>query len=102
VPRRREGRPVTESVLARVVTLPAIVGEEERVLSLAERWITQGGDHPGLVTGDCDRLTGDQLDAARAVAGDRRLVIVVGPAGAGKTTALKPAIRQFKRDNRVV
>ncbi len=37
-----------------------------------------------------------------AVAGDDDLVLVVGPAGTGKTTALRPAVEQLRRDGRAV
>ena len=36
-----------------------------------------------------------QADAAAAVAGDDRLVLIVGPAGAGKTTMLRAAVTDF-------
>ena len=43
-----------------------------------------------------------QAEAAEAVAGTADLVLVVGPAGTGKTTALAPAVEQLRADNRVV
>ncbi|MDZ4266103.1 MAG: AAA family ATPase, partial [Mycobacterium sp.] len=39
---------------------------------------------------------------AAAVAGDEELVLVVGPAGTGKTTALRPAVDQLRADGRAV
>lgn len=36
------------------------------------------------------------------MAGDRAMVIAVGPAGTGKTTAIRPAIDQLRREGRVV
>ena len=43
-----------------------------------------------------------QADAAAAVAGDDRLVVVVGPAGAGKTTMLARAVDDLDRQGRSV
>jgi hypothetical protein len=43
-----------------------------------------------------------QAQTAAAVAGDAHLVLVVGPAGAGKTTALRPAVEQLHAEGRVV
>lgn len=104
VPLRRDGRPVTESVLDRALTLDHIVAEEERVLELAERWTGVGGDQrrSPVVTGDQAPLTGDQLAVATAVAGDQRLALVVGPAGTGKTTALRPAVQHLRQEGRAV
>ena len=43
-----------------------------------------------------------QAEVARAVAGHDRLVLVVGPAGAGKTTTLRSAVADLRRDLRWV
>jgi len=50
-----------------------------------------GPDEPAAVERSAIDLTLPQADAACAVAGDADLVLVVGPAGTGKTTALRPA-----------
>ncbi len=47
-------------------------------------------------------LTGPQAATAAAVAGDADLVLVVGPAGTGKTTALAPAAEQLRSEGRPV
>lgn len=101
---RRDGRPVTESAVDRVLTVPTILAEEERVIELAGGWVNVGGDRDRrlTVTGDQPPLTADQMSVAAAVAGDRRLVLVVGPAGAGKTAALRPGVAQLREDGRVV
>ena len=50
-----------------------------------------GHDEPAAAERSAIDLTLPQADAACAVAGDADLVLVVGPAGTGKTTALRPA-----------
>jgi len=50
-----------------------------------------GPDEPAAAERSAIDLTLPQADAACAVAGDADLVLVVGPAGTGKTTALRPA-----------
>ena len=50
-----------------------------------------GPDEPAVAERSAIDLTLPQADAACAVAGDADLVLVVGPAGTGKTTALRPA-----------
>ncbi len=99
---RRDGRPVTESVLDRALTLPDILAEEERLLALAERWMAGAPvDNPAV--GALDRsLSGAQLEVAAAVAAERALVLVVGPAGTGKTTALRPAVEQLRQEGRPI
>lgn len=47
-------------------------------------------------------LSGPQAQAAAAVASDADLVMIVGPAGTGKTTALSPAVAQLQEEGRVV
>lgn len=100
VPLRRDGRPFTEAVIHRALTTPEIVAEEERLLGWAERRLDpEPIDRP--VQG-ADALDGPQREFATAVAGDRQLVLAVGPAGTGKTAALRPAVEQLRADGRAV
>ncbi|HEV2068616.1 MAG TPA: MobF family relaxase, partial [Acidimicrobiales bacterium] len=97
---RRDGRPITESVAQRILTTSEILVQEERLVAWAERRLARGG-HDLQVEGD-EQLSGPQREVASAVAGSRELVLVVGPAGAGKTTALGPAIDQLRAEGRAV
>jgi conjugative relaxase-like TrwC/TraI family protein len=83
VARRRNGRPVTEHVTDRCLTTPAILDQEAALL----RWARQNA---GVVR--TAAWEDAQAAAARAVMGTHRLVLVVGPAGAGKTTMLRAGI----------
>ena len=47
-------------------------------------------------------MNGVQAQAAAAIAGYDDLVLIVGPAGTGKTTALAPAVEQLRADGRAV
>src|SRR5262249_5715530 len=97
---RRDGRPVTESVVDRALTTPAILAAEERLVAWADQRISACGlDH---AVGVAEGLTLPQRQAACAVAGERELVLVLGPAGTGKTTALAPAVEQLRADGRAV
>jgi hypothetical protein len=100
---RRDGRPVSESVIDRVLTTPEILAEEETLLAWAEKRLAQVGVDGATSAGaGAVELTGPQRQLAAAVAGDRSLVLVVGPAGTGKTTALAPAVEQLRADGRAV
>lgn len=100
VPRRRDGRPITEPAVDRVLTTPDILAQEERLQKLAERRFGAGGvDHQIEAI---EGLTPAQAQLATAVAGERQLVLAVGPAGTGKTTALRPAVEQLRREGRTV
>jgi ATP-dependent exoDNAse (exonuclease V) alpha subunit len=80
---RFDGRPVSEHVTDRRLTTRAILDQEAALL----RWARQAvGVVPAAAGEDA------QVAAARAVAGTHRLVLVVGPAGAGKTTMLRAGI----------
>ncbi len=100
---RRDGRPVAESALDRALTTQAILDQEADLLAWADRRLAHPG-HPELATRHQSpiRLTVAQAEVAVAVAGTADLVLVVGPAGTGKTTALAPAVEQLRADNRVV
>lgn len=97
---RRDGRPTTEAAVDRILTLPSILAQEERLLALAERRLAAGGADRSLESGG--DLDAPQRALAEAVAGDRALVLAVGPAGTGKTTALRPAVDQLRREGRPV
>lgn len=99
---RRDGRPISESVADRVLTTVAILAQEQALLD----WAQRRHDHPGVIQpAAIDRadvaLSGPQAEVAAAVAGTAKLVLVVGPAGTGKTTALAPAVAQLHADGRV-
>ncbi len=88
-PCRKDGRPLSEHVTDRRLTTPAVLDQEARLLAWARSAV-------GSVTpagGDA------QAVAAQAVSGHERLVVVVGPAGAGKTTMLGAAAGRL-RDQR--
>jgi conjugative relaxase-like TrwC/TraI family protein len=102
VPLRCDGRPVTESVADRVLTTPEILAQEERLIAWAERRLGSGGDVALDRAEGIELLTGPQREVASALAGTRDLVLVVGPAGTGKTTAVAPAVEQLRADGRAV
>ena len=97
---RRDGRPVTEGAVDRVLTLPDILAQEERLLALAERRAAAAGDDHAVA--GANDLDAPQRALAEAVAGERALVLAVGPAGTGKTSALRPAVDQLRREGRAV
>ena len=97
---RRDGRPVTEAVVDRALTTPEILAQEERLLAWAERRMEAGGVDAAVACHES--LTGPQREVAAAVAGDRELVLIVGPAGTGKTTALAPAVEALRAEGRAV
>ncbi len=101
--RRRDGRPITESVADRALTTLAILDQEARLLTWAERRTHRAGiDSVAAVDRSHIGLTVPQAQTAAAVAGDADLVLVVGPAGTGKTTALTPAVEQLRAEHRPV
>ena len=92
---------MTESIADRALTTPEILAQEERLLAWAERRMTRDGiDSADAIDGARVELTGPQAETAAAVAGDSDLVLVVGPAGTGKTTALTPAVEQLHDEGR--
>jgi conjugative relaxase-like TrwC/TraI family protein len=100
---RRDGRPVTESAIDRAFTTQAILDQEAGLLAWADRRLVHvGGQNPDAVWRAAPPLTGGQAETAAAIAGWDDLVLVVGPAGTGKTTALTPAVEQLRADGRAV
>jgi conjugative relaxase-like TrwC/TraI family protein len=100
---RRDGRPVTESIVDRALTTQAILDQEGALIDWADRrFVHDGPDEPAAATRSAIELNVAQTEAACAVAGHADLVLVVGPAGTGKTTALSPAVAQLRADGRVV
>jgi conjugative relaxase-like TrwC/TraI family protein len=100
---RRDGRPVSESAVDRALTTQAILDQEHDLLDWAERRLDAGGDVETAAIGRSDvDLNVAQAEAASRVAGDEQLVLIVGPAGTGKTTALRPAVAQLRAHGRPV
>ena len=85
--RASDGRSVWLEPTSPHYTSPAILAEEERILTWAMD--AQLGEPTPSTTLDRDGLDVLQADAAAAVAGADRLVVVIGPAGTGKTTMLR-------------
>lgn len=100
-PRRKsDGRSMWLPPISTHITTEAILCEEEFVLTWA---IDAQSDEPEVsATVRTDGLDVMQAGAAAAVAGHDRLVLVVGPAGAGKTTMLRAAVDDLASDGRVV
>ena len=89
--RRRDGHPVAEHVTDRRFSLPAVLTEEQQL----QDWAASA-TAPVALAGD------PQAAAAQAIAGADRLVIVVGPAGTGKTHTTASAVERLRADGRHV
>lgn len=100
-PRRRsDGRSVWIEPVAAQVTSHQVLAQEEAILT----WVLDSQlDDPQpsmtVTRGELDVL---QADAAAAVAGEDRVVVIVGPAGTGKTTTLHAAVNDLQRRSRPV
>jgi conjugative relaxase-like TrwC/TraI family protein len=100
-PRRSsDGRSVWLEPTAPRFTSDRVLAEEEHILT----WAMDAHDTPPAPsdTVDAGGLDVVQADAAAAVAGHDRLVLVVGPAGAGKTTMLRRAVDDLSVQQRPV
>jgi conjugative relaxase-like TrwC/TraI family protein len=82
------------------LTHEAVLAQEERILLFAMDALAEPASPS--ITVDTSRLDFLQGEAAAAVAGDDRLVLVVGAAGTGKTTALRAAVDDLRRRQRMV
>ena len=88
--RASDGRSIWTEPIAAQATSEHVLAQEERILTWAMS--TQLDDPQPALDIDPLGLDGAQLDAASAVAGDDQLMVVVGPAGAGKTRMLDTAV----------
>ena len=81
-------------------TSEAVLVQEERILT----WAMDAQADPASPSRTVERTGLDvlQADAAASVAGDDRLVLVVGPAGAGKTRMLAAAVNDLHAQRRAV
>ncbi len=93
-PRRTsDGRSVWVAPTSRHMTSDRILGEEDYIISWAME--AQDAEPEPSATVDVEGLDVMQAEVARAVAGNDRLVLAVGPAGAGKTTTLRTAVNDL-------
>ena len=100
-PRRStDGRSLWLEPTAPRFTGDQVLAQEEHILT----WALDAHDTPPAPsdTVEVHGLDVLQSDAARAVAGHDRLVLVVGPAGAGKTTMLQRAVDDLRAHPRPV
>lgn len=98
--RGADGRSVWIEPTAARYTSEAVLAQEEHIVSWA--MLAQLDDPAPSPTIDTTGLDPLQGAAAGAVAGSDRLVLVVGPAGAGKTRTLATAVDDMVRRGRVV
>lgn len=98
--RQSDGRSVWIEPVAAHATSEQILAQEEAILS----WLTdaQLDDPSPSTTVDRETLDVLQADAAAAVAGREQAVVIVGPAGTGKTTTLAAAVADLHRQRRAV
>lgn len=94
-PTQRDGWPVSEHVTDRRLTTPPVLAEEAALL----KWAATAVDH---AAGPPPAGEDPQWAAAAAVTGQAGLVLVVGPAGTGKTTALVGAVDRLRAQGRPV
>ena len=91
-PYRRDARPVDEHVTDRRLTTLDLLEQERRL----QDWALTHAYPLGPGSGDL------QADAAQAIAGPAQLVVVVGPAGTGKTHTVATSVADLQERNRPV
>ena len=100
-PRRAsDGRSIWLSPIESHLTTDGVLAQEERILTYA----LEAQDTPAQPSATIEREGLDvmQAHAAAAVAGHDPLVLVVGPAGTGKTTMLRVAAEDLRTNQRQV
>lgn len=100
-PRRgSDGRSVWIEPVAAQVTSRQVLAQEEAILTwVLDSQLDDRQPSTTVIRGGLDVL---QHDAATAVAGEDRVVVIVGPAGTGKTTTLAAAVTDLHRHDRPV
>lgn len=98
--RASDGRPTSESPVDRLYTTEDILDEERTVADWAEERFSAAGCASSVAA--ADDLDAVQAHAAALVAGTHPVVVVVGPAGTGKTTMLRAAVDQLTTADRHV
>lgn len=98
--RASDGRSIWIAPIEPHLTTEGVLAQEERILLFA----IDAHDTPARPSPTLDRTGLDvlQAGAAAAVAGDDALVLVVGPAGTGKTTTLRRAAADLGTQGRHV
>lgn len=84
---RRDGRPVSEHVTSRLLTTNGVLEQERRLID----WATDAVEPVPVVDPEAC-----QAAVATAIGGHGELVLVVGPAGAGKTTATRAGVARLR------
>ena len=98
--RASDGRSIWMDPALAHMTDDAILAQEDRIIAFAMG--AQADEPAPSATVDTNGLDLLQAAAARGVAGHDRLVLVVGPAGTGKTTALARATADLHAHQREV
>lgn len=100
---RSDGRPIGEASTDRALTTQGILDEEEGLIAWAQQRLA-GDVSPTRLpfVAAADRLSRAQGEVVAAVAGTRGLELVVGPAGAGKTTTVATAVSHLRTQQREV
>lgn len=95
-----DGRSLSIEPVAAHITSGLVLAQEEWILSWAlDAQLDEPRPSSTVVAGRLDVV---QRDAAAAVAGWDQLAVVVGPAGAGKTSMLAAAVTDLHRNRRPV
>jgi conjugative relaxase-like TrwC/TraI family protein len=100
IPLRRDGRPISEPAIDRALTTRTILDEEEQLLTWAQHRHHRDGSRPQGPTIRMAELDTARGEAAAAVASTAGLELIVGPAGAGKTTILADGAARLYGEHR--
>lgn len=93
MPTRRDGRPISEHVTTRLLSTNPVLEQERRLLDWAQAAVEPV---PAV------RSESRHEAVADAIGGNGDLVLVVGPAGTGKTTATRAGVDALRAQGRPV